>query len=160
MIKNRLKELEIKITELADYLQISRPTLYKFIESYDEGNKKDIPHSIKALFDYIDDNNLIGKRNVINYILTKMGAKDSDVTDDSNEYVLKIKEYIKRNPHSEKTQFLVKCVTNTKYDTIIHYLIDIEPLLTKKKLLTGDVEKLSYYKKIISIYSQSIKEDK
>ena len=35
MLRERLKNMEIKITELADYLQISRPTMYKFIEYYD-----------------------------------------------------------------------------------------------------------------------------
>ena len=30
MLQQRLRELEIKITELSEYLQISRPTLYKF----------------------------------------------------------------------------------------------------------------------------------
>lgn len=32
MLKERLKEIDLRIAELADYLQISRPTMYKFID--------------------------------------------------------------------------------------------------------------------------------
>ena len=54
MIKKRLKDLEIKITELADYLQLSRTTLYKFIDSYDAKNRKEVNSSVLKLFDYIE----------------------------------------------------------------------------------------------------------
>ena len=74
MIRDRLKELEIRITELADYLQISRTTLYKFIELYDSGQQKDVNPSVRKLFDFIENNELIGKKNVIGYILENMTA--------------------------------------------------------------------------------------
>ena len=36
MLKERLKDMDIRITELAEYLQVSRPTMYKFIDYYEE----------------------------------------------------------------------------------------------------------------------------
>ena len=42
MLKERFKEIDLKITVLADYLQISRPTMYKFIDMYEEGNYENI----------------------------------------------------------------------------------------------------------------------
>ena len=85
MIKDRLKDLEIKITELADYLQMSRTTLYKFIEAYDSGNKRDVNSSVLKLFNYIEKNELIGKRNVINYILNNMATVSENDTSEVNE---------------------------------------------------------------------------
>lgn len=160
MIKQRLKELEIKITELANYLQISRPTMYKFIELYDEGNKKEINPSIAKLFDFIDDSPLIGKRAVINYILTKMvDIKDVD-TDSVNEIIKSIKEYVTNNPDSEKTQFIRKCSEQSQFDIAIHYLMEIMPILKKKKLSEDELEKIRPYKEILNIYTSVSKEEK
>lgn len=159
MIRERLKELEIKITELADYLQVSRPTMYKFIDLYDSGNKKDVNASMCKLFDYIEKNQLIGKRNVINYILTEMSTvKDVD-TSETNAIIKVVKEYISNNPNSEKTQFIEKCTEQSTFDIAIHYLLEVLPLLKKKKLTKEEEEKLAPYREIISIYTQTKKED-
>ena len=145
---------------MASYLQISRPTMYKFIESYDSGDKKEVNTSVVKLFDYIESNPLIGKRNVINYILTRMTeTKDVD-SEDVNEVMVTIKKYVSLNPNSEKTQFLKKCTEQSQYDLIIHYLIEITPLFKKKKLSDEEKVKLEPYKKIIEIYSEANKEAK
>lgn len=152
MIKVRLKNLEIKITELADYLQISRTTLYKFMEAYDSGNKKEINNSILKLFNYIEKNELIGKKNVINYILNNMTIiSDNDVSE-VNKIVKDIREYISNNLKSEKTQFIDKCVKTTQFDIMIHYLMDINSLLNKIKLTKDEEKKIEPYKNIINIY--------
>lgn len=160
MIKERLKELEIKITELAQYLQISRPTMYKFIESYDEGNKKEVNQAVRKLFDYIEDNPLIGKRNVINYILTKMSAVQDVEASEISETVQEIKQYVLNNPTSEKTQFIETCLNESQFDLAIHYLMEIKPLLKKKRLTNEEKAKLIPYQQIISIYTEPKKEDK
>ena len=152
MIKDRLKDLEIKITELANYLQMSRTTLYKFIEAYDSGKKKEVNSSVLKLFNYIDKNELIGKRNVINYILNNMATISENDTSEVNEIVKNIKEYISNNPTSEKTQFIDKCVGSTQFDTTIHYLMDISSLLKKRKLTEEETKKLEPYMNIINMY--------
>lgn len=53
MLKEMLKKLDIKITELSDYLKISRPTLYKFIDYYDKNNTKQMDKRLVDLFNYI-----------------------------------------------------------------------------------------------------------
>ena len=72
MLRNRLRELDLKITELADYLQISRPTMYKFIEYYENSEFDLINKKVLKLFNYIAEHELIGKKNVINYILNNL----------------------------------------------------------------------------------------
>ena len=158
MIRDRLKELEIKITELADYLQISRPTMYKFITLYDEGQKKEISPSVARLFDYIEKEQLIGKRNVINYILNNMSMRQEIDTPQVNKLVKLIKEYVSENPKSEKTQFIEKCVSSSQFDLMIHYLLEIKSLINKKSLSEEDKQKLEPYYEIIKLYSNITKE--
>ena len=57
--KPPLQQNDIKITELAKYLQISRPTMYKYIECYDLGQEELVDKQIAKLFDYISKNDLI-----------------------------------------------------------------------------------------------------
>lgn len=66
----KLDLLNIKISELAQYLNISRPTLYKFIEFY-EANKKLLKKQYLELFDYINNNQYLTKIDVIKYIIEK-----------------------------------------------------------------------------------------
>lgn len=158
MIRARLKDLDIKITELANYLQISRPTMYKFIELYDEGNRSEVGKPILQLFDYIEDNKLIAKKNVINYILNTMVSVSENDTPEVNGLFKTIKEYISYNPSSEKTQFIIKSINDSQYDIFIHYLIEVTSLLKKRKITEVDAKKIKAYKEIINIYS-TIKED-
>lgn len=160
MVRNRLKELEIKISELAGYLQISRPTMYKFIDLYDSGKKRDVNPSIKRLFDYIERNPLIGKRAVINYILSNMTDLKEVDTDDVNEILKSVKLYVSENPNSEKSQFIKMCTEYSQYDMVIHYLLEISPLIKKRKLNEAEIKKLAPYNEIISIYSNISKEEK
>ena len=152
MIKERLKYLDIKITELANYLQISRTTLYKFIDAYDSGNKKEINNHVKKLFDYIEKNELIGKKNVINYIFNNMAIISENDTLEVNQFVKNIKEYISENPTSEKTQFINQCVNTTQFDIVIHYLMEINLLFKKRKLSDVEEKKLKPYLDIIDLY--------
>ncbi len=153
MIKDRLKDLEIKITELADYLQMSRTTLYKFIDAYDTGKKGEVNGSVIRLFDYIERNDLIGKRNVINFILNNMTSVSECDTPEVNELVKRVKEYISGNPTSEKTQFIDKCVSSNQFDITIHYLMDVSVLLKKRKLSDAEKKKIEPYKSIINMYT-------
>ena len=154
MIKSRLKELDIKITELANYLQISRPTMYKFIENYDNGLTKEINPNIKKLFDYIEKNDLVGKRNVINYILTKMVDSKNGNDDDASLIIKDIKKYVSDNLNSEKTHFISSIVDSVKYDLGIHFLMQVMPLLSKKKPLTEEQKMIDIYNEIVDLYSK------
>mgnify|MGYP003301601296 CR=1 FL=1 len=72
MLRERIKQMDLKVTELSDYLQISRPTMYKFIEYYDEQNFDLINRKVLKLFNYISENEFIGKKTVISYILNNL----------------------------------------------------------------------------------------
>ena len=152
MLKERFNEIDLKITELADYLQISRPTMYKFIDMYEEGNYENINKKVVKLFDYISDNELIGKKNVINYILTKLvDVKELGDKEDTAE-IKSVKKYLISNPDSEKAQFIINCSKKSGYDIFIHYIMEIIPLIKKKDLTEEEINKLKPYYDILNIY--------
>ena len=134
MLRDRLKSMDLKITELADYLQISRPTMYKFIEYYDSQEFDLINKNVLKLFNYINEHELIGKKNVINYILTKLTDVKEMGDSDDIDVIKIIKKYIISNPESKKSQFLITCATRDDFDDVISYLVKIAPLLKKRKL--------------------------
>ncbi len=153
MIKERLHDLEIKITELASYLGVSRPTIYKAIEDYDSNRRDMVNAKILSLFDYINENEMIGKGNVIKYILNdlpKVEDKNSGKVSSSSAI---INQFINDNPSSEKTKFLVECAKSQSYDTIIHYFMEISPILKKEKITEEEKEMIRPYEDIIRIYS-------
>lgn len=153
MIKSRLHDLEIKITELASYLSVSRPTIYKAIEDYDCNRREMINAKILSLFDYIGQNEMIGKGNVIKYILNELPKVEDKNSGEISSLSAIINQFINDNPSSEKTKFLVECVKSQSYDIIIHYFMEISPILKKDKLTKEEKEMIRPYDDIIRIYS-------
>ena len=150
-MKERLKEMELKITELSDYLQISRPTMYKFIESYDNGDVSTINKHVLKLFKYIDENPLIGKKTVVSYILNNLVEEKELGNTTENRLFNQIKRYILANPESAKSQFIGVIVQKTDFDDVITYLLKVYPLLRKRKLSEEEIEILRPYDDIKDI---------
>lgn len=149
MLRDRLKDLDLKITELAEYLQISRPTMYKFIEYYDNYEYELINKKVLKLFNYIMDNELIGKKNVINYILSHL-IEVKEMGDGSDvELMRKIKKILISNSESKKCQFLNIIINYNCFDDIIIYLVNIYSLLNKNDLSGDEYKLLEYYKELI-----------
>ena len=160
MLKDRLSELDIKITELANYLNLSRPTMYKFIDYYESGNHNEINKKVLKLFNYIVENPLIGKNNVISYILNNLAdVKEMESKEDVNLFK-DVRKYILENPDSEKSKFVNLCCKKGNYDIFIHYLMEISPLLKKKDLSREELKLLKPYKDIINLYTIEESEEK
>lgn len=145
LLRDRLKSMELKITELADYLQISRPTMYKFIDYYDNAQFDLINKKVLKLFNYINEHELVGKKSVVNYILTNLVDVKDVGDDDELDIIKKIKKYIISNPESKKSQFLVTCATRDTFDDVIYYLVSIQSLMNKRKLSEDEKQLLQPY---------------
>lgn len=154
MIHERLQSLDIKITELAQYLQISRPTMYKFIEAYDAHDRKAVNANVLKLFDYIEDNELVDKRNVIGFILTKLTNQKPTGSAEEQELTREIRQFLAKNPDSEKAAFIKACMRKSSFDLAIHYLMEIGPLLSKKKLTEDEKSLLKPYEDIVAKYTK------
>lgn len=68
-MKEKLKNLQLRLTELAEYLGISRPTLYKYLEAYEEKKYKQVEMQTLAVFRFINKTSTISKLQVFNYIV-------------------------------------------------------------------------------------------
>lgn len=150
MIQDKLKDLKIKVTEIADYVNLSRPTLYKAMDLYDSGDHDGINKNVLKIFDYISNNKGIEKKDVVNYMLSIVDTKSLDEVD--KEVVNRVKEYVRTNPTSEKTQFIDNAVSSSRYDLFIHYAMDVTPLLNKDNLTPEEENKVKLYNEIMGVY--------
>lgn len=148
MIRNRLKEMNVKITELADYLNLSRPTMYRYIELYDAGNKKEISPIVRKLFNYIDKHPLAGKNTIIRFVLNEEAAGNISV--DPN--FKKVVDFMKNNQGSLKADFISEIISSKEYDLYIRYLSEAVPLARDGKGLEDEVAFLEPLKEIRSFY--------
>lgn len=157
MLRDKLKNLELRITELADYLQVSRPTMYKYIDCYDNAQFDQIDKRILKLFNYIFENELVGKKNIVNYILTHLVDVKDMGDNDELSLIKKIKNYVISNPDSKKSRLIVAVVTTNNLDDIICYLSDILPLLKKKKLTEEEQKQLQPYYELKNKIDKGVK---
>ncbi len=149
MIRKRLKEADLKITELADYLHLTRPTLYKYIESYDAGDKDSINKKVLKLFKYIEDNTLAGKKTIINYILTNL-VEEVDLDDsDASAKFTKIKRTMLSDPDSNKAQLINVLASKKTLDDVVDYLLLVDSLIKKKKITAEEERLLKPYKDLL-----------
>lgn len=157
MLRDKLKNLELRITELADYLQVSRPTMYKYIDCYDNAQFDQIDKRILKLFNYICENELVGKKNIVNYILTHLVDVKDMGDNDELSLIKKIKNYVISNPDSKKSRLIVAAVTTNNLDDIICYLSDILHLLKKKKLTEEEQKQLQPYYELKNKIDKGVK---
>lgn len=151
MIKERLKEIELKITELSEYLNISRPTMYKFIDSFDNGNRESINQRVLKLFNYLEENPLAGRRATISFILANLTEQQQIAFSTENTDFLPVKKYLTENSESTKSKFIQLAVQKSDFDDIITYLLKIYPLLRKRRLTEEEIALLKPYDDIREI---------
>lgn len=110
-LRARLRELDIKIMDLAQMLQISRPTLYKMIECFNSKDTSKIPPHILSLFNYLQ-NRYINKNNVFIYITENI---------------------LKSNAREDvRGRFTEMISHTTAFNEILEYLIACNTLLQKE----------------------------
>lgn len=147
MLRERLKEMELHITELADYLQVSRPTMYKFIDYYDCAKYNLINKNVLSLFNYIEENELAGKKNVINFILNNL-VYVKETKDEYTAIIGNIKNVLRANPDSKKSKFITDCLFADEFSDIIYFLADIASIIKKKRPSADEKQKLHSYSEI------------
>lgn len=114
-MKNKLKELDLKLTELAGYMDISRPTLYKFLEMYVEGETADLRKDVQELFDYINRDDVSTKKQVLRFIL----HKDKSSKGRASPVVI---ETYDEDPKMKKILKLIKGMSEEEKNHLIKYI--------------------------------------
>lgn len=123
-MKARMRELNIKMTELSEYIKVSRPTLYKYIESYESGDLGSIPDRVVNLFRFMDRPE-VTKEQVIASIISSFSEEEGTEKGES------VRRYIS-DPSSSpsKVEFLEKVAATDCLDSIIPYLNDCIDILS------------------------------
>lgn len=109
-IYKELKQKDFSVTELSEYLEVTRPTLYKYFDLYDNKVLKSIPKEILKFFKLLSKNPLIGKRYLIKYLIDDYKKSEHEKNLD---LILIIRKY---NPEldADEINFIVECITNKK----------------------------------------------
>ena len=123
-MKARMRELNIKMTELSEYIKVSRPTLYKYIESYESGDLESIPDRVVSLFRMMDRPE-VTKEQVIASIISSFREDEGKETGEA------VRRYVS-DPSSSpsKIEFLEKVASTDCLDSIIPYLNDCIDILS------------------------------
>ena len=147
-MKARMRELNIKMTELSEYIKVSRPTLYKYIESYESGNLDSIPDRVVSLFRLMDNPD-VTKEQVVTFTITTFSEGDS--TDPKDV----IRRYLSDPSSSaDKTELMYKLATTDCLDDIIPYLNECIDILSEKRT---DNESIQQVARLMIMRSRTIK---
>ena len=128
-LRDRLRELGIKIVDLANMLDISRPTLYKHIESYENDMLDNLDSSYIALFNYITQNEFINAKNVFIYITQNiLRLKERDLQGSMAMGRVAI------TGNAQKDAFITLLLESNRFDDLLGYFISCYELLEKDTL--------------------------
>ena len=140
IMREKIRDLDIRLTELADYLKISRSSLYNYIDYYESNNKKAIPFEILKLFQYIDKSKNLSKEMVIKYIMTHFFAIEGrSIKDDVIVYLNGVDEDDVRLP------FIDKLIKTNEMDSLIPYLTRCLELMESDDLSDSDIIQLAKF---------------
>ena len=141
LLRDKIRDLDLRISDLAEYLKISRPTLYKYIDMYEEGNRSTIDTKILNLFDYIQNSKNIGNSNVIYYIMNNI-IENSNTNNSEEDKRMKIKSLLKTE-NKTKEDFIYMLTEDNFFDPILDYLMKCKKLSADNNLSDEDYEFIS-----------------
>ena len=141
LLRERLKEIDLRLVDLAELLKISRPTAYKFIELYEIGQRDKFDSKILRFFDYVCQND-INKMDAISFILNNISMPENQSNEDKKQQITNL---LKKD-NEVKVNFIEKLTQVDIFDPILSYLLECEKIITsnnrsKKKELSDDDDK-------------------
>ena len=71
-------ELVFSITELSNLTGKTRPSIYKYLKAYIDGNFDDLPYSFIQLFNLMDKEN-VSRKEIIEYCNNNFKSVDGDI---------------------------------------------------------------------------------
>jgi len=151
MIRERFKSMELKITDLSDYLHMSRTTIYNFMDAYDKGEKSIISQKVLKIFDYVTNNPSAGKKKVIAFILSDITGNMERIDNAANTALSPVMKYLAEYPESPKAEFIQLAVSTSDFDSILEYLLKVYPLLRNRRLSDAEIEFIKPYDDIRNI---------
>ncbi|MBQ9292242.1 MAG: hypothetical protein IJ211_03100 [Campylobacter sp.] len=142
LLSERLKNIGFHLIDLAEFLKISRPTLYKFINLYEIGQKDNIDGKILKFFDLVCNNENITKIEAMAFVLN-----NTILVEAPKDRVAHIGKLLKKE-NKVKIDFIDKISKSDIFDPILEYLLECEKICSKKRTLSkNDIEKIEPLRK-------------
>lgn len=128
-MKEKLRDLGIKTTELSEFMKISRPSLYKYIELYDSKEYKQIPERVLRVFKYVDKYKNLSKEQIIAFTIGEFSdIETSDKKDAVRNYLLN------KGTSDPKVNLMYLLATTDSLDAIVPYLTSAGTILDEGNL--------------------------
>ena len=134
LLREKLKQIGFKLTDLSEMLNISRPTLYSIIEQYEVGQRDKIDSKLLAFFKYIDEDETANRLDATRFVFEKITSSNI-IT--SNQLQEKISNLLKKENH-EKVKFIELLVKTDFFDPIMGYMTECYELIDKHNKSTED----------------------
>ena len=113
-MKERLRELGIKTTELSEYMRISRPSLYKYMELYEAGDTSAMPEKVLRTFRYIDKYKSLTKEQVVVFVICEFSdINNSDKKEAIRRYLLM------HGPSDAKIGLMYALISTSSIDELV-----------------------------------------
>ena len=123
-MKERLKDLGIRTTELSGYMKLSRPSVYKYIDLYESGEFRSIPEKVLRTFKYIDRYKSLSKEQIVAYIIYEFSEfEKSDKKETIRNYLMN------KGASDAKIELMYRLITTDSLDDIVPYLSNAATLL-------------------------------
>lgn len=134
-MKEKLRDLGIKTTELSGFMKISRPSLYKYIELYESKEYKQIPEKVFRVFKYVDKYKNLTKDQIIAYTIGEFSdAETSDKKEAVRNYLLN------KGMNDPKIDLMYVLATTDSLDAVVQYLASAGKILDE-----GDLDDSKIY---------------
>lgn len=134
-MKEKLRDLGIKTTELSGFMKISRPSLYKYIELYESKEYKQIPEKVFRVFKYVDKYKNLTKEQIIAYTIGEFSdTETSDKKEAVRNYLLN------KGMNDPKIDLMYVLATTDSLDAVVQYLASAGKILDE-----GDLDDSKIY---------------
>ena len=139
-MKEKLRELGIKTTELSQYMRISRPSLYKYLDSYESREYRNIPDKVLRTFRYIDKYKSLTKEQVITFVICEFAEEN---TSDKKEAIRKY--LLTKGPNDPKIELMYTLISTDFFDGVIHYLNKVSGIMEKEEYSESEIRQISRF---------------
>ncbi len=137
-MKERLRELGIKTTELSEYMRISRPSLYKYMELYEAGDRSAIPDNVLRTFKYVDRYKSLTKEQVVIFVICEFSdLRNSDKKEAVRRYILA------HGPNDAKVALMYALATTSSLDSLAPYLADSAIILERPEIGPAELSRVA-----------------
>lgn len=156
LLREKLKELDIRLTDLAIFLKLSRPSIYKNIEYYELGQRDKLEPKMLKIFNFIMNEKTISKTGAISYIFECV-IKPNEQTEERKNIIA---NWLKKD-NPTKIDFIDRLTKSEIFDPILPYLCECEKILSSKKALSEtQQQKLMPLKEFYAKLNLKVKEKK